>query len=443
MKAEIITIGDELLIGQVVDTNSAWMAERLNEAGISLHQITSVHDNREHILKALDEAFSRADIVLTTGGLGPTKDDITKHVMCEYFGTSLVEDPHVRAHIYELYKERPEALNRLTATQWLVPESAIILPNRVGSAPIMVFENEVKGERLKVKGEGQNSKFIIHNSKFLIALPGVPHEMKIAMMEQVLPFIRLKVKGERREAMDIVHRTILVHGIPESKLAILIEDWENALPSSIHLAYLPKDGIIRLRLSSYGEATEEELQSHLDTLLPLISDYLLATEDISLEALAGRLLKQQGMTIATAESCTGGRLAAALNAQSGASAYYMGSVVAYENSIKQQVLGVQHDTLLQHGAVSEQTVLQMAEGVRTLMHTDYAIATSGIAGPTGGTPDKPVGTVWIAWATPTDTQAKCFHFGAAREREQITLRAVTEALVRLVKTLSTQSAAGC
>ena len=428
MRAEIITIGDELLIGQVVDTNSAWMAERLNEVGISLHQITSVHDDREHILKALDEAFSRADIVFTTGGLGPTKDDITKHVMCEYFGTSLVEDSHVRAHVHELYKDRPEALNRLTATQWLVPESATILPNRVGSAPIMVFENEVKGERLKVKGEGPNSKF-------LIALPGVPHEMKIAMMEQVLPFIRLKVKGERREAMDIVHKTILVHGIPESKLAILIEDWENALPSSIHLAYLPKDGIIRLRLSTYGEATEDELQSHIDTLLPLISDYLLATEDISLEALAGRLLKQQGKTIATAESCTGGRLAAALNAQSGASAYYMGSVVAYDNSIKEQVLGVRHDTLLQHGAVSEQTVLQMAEGVRNLLHTDYAIATSGIAGPTGGTIEKPVGTVWIAWATPNGTDAKCFHFGAAREREQITLRAVTESLVRLVKCL--------
>ena len=422
MIASIITIGDELLIGQVVDTNSAWMAERLNEVGISLHQITSVHDNREHILKALDEAFSRADLVFTTGGLGPTKDDITKHVMCEYFGTSLVEDSHVRAHVHELYKDRPEALNRLTATQWLVPESATILPNRVGSAPIMVFENEVKGE-------GQNSKF-------LIALPGVPHEMKIAMTEQVLPFIRLKVKGERREAMDIVHKTILVHGIPESKLAILIEDWENALPSSIHLAYLPKDGIIRLRLSTYGEATEDELQSHIDTLLPLISDYLLATEDISLEALAGRLLKQQGKTIATAESCTGGRLAAALNAQSGASAYYMGSVVAYDNSIKEQVLGVQRDTLIQHGAVSEQTVLQMAEGVRTLMHTDYAIATSGIAGPTGGTIDKPVGTVWIAWATPNGTEAKCFHFGAAREREQITLRAVTEALVHLIKLLN-------
>ena len=205
MRAEIITIGDELLIGQVVDTNSAWMAQQLNEMGISLHQITSVHDDREHILTALDEAFSRADIVLTTGGLGPTKDDITKHVMCEYFGTQLVEDARVRTHIHELYKERPEALNRLTATQWLVPESATILPNRVGSAPIMVFENEVKGERLKVKGEG-------HNSKFLIALPGVPHEMKIAMTEQVLPFIsKFKIQNSK---FKIVHRTILPRNAP-------------------------------------------------------------------------------------------------------------------------------------------------------------------------------------------------------------------------------------
>ena len=453
MKAEIITIGDELLIGQVVDTNSAWMAERLNEVGISLHQITSVHDNREHILTALDEAFSRADIVLTTGGLGPTKDDITKHVMCEYFGTQLVEDPHVRAHIHELYKDRPDALNCLTATQWLVPECATILPNRVGSAPIMVFD-EFKVERLKFKvnetseavtSDSQLSTFNIQPPKFLVAMPGVPHEMKIAMTEQVLPYLQSKVKSQMSKVCDsqhltldirqIIHKTILVHGIPESKLAILIEDWENALPAYIHLAYLPKDGIIRLRLSSYGEATKEELQSYIDSLLPLINDYLLATEDISLEALAGCLLKQQGKTIATAESCTGGRLAAALNAQSGASAYYMGSVVAYDNCIKEQVLGVQHDTLLQYGAVSEQTVRQMAEGVRTLMHTDYAIATSGIAGPTGGTVDKPVGTVWIAWATPRGTEAKCFHFGAAREREQITLRAVTEALVRLVECL--------
>ena len=417
MKAEIITIGDERLIGQVVDTNSAWMAQCLNEEGIELYQITSVHDNREHILSALDEAFSRVDIVLTTGGLGPTKDDITKNVMCEYFGTQLVEDPHVRTHIHELYKDRPEALNRLTATQWQVPQSATILPNRVGSAPIMVFEN-------KVEGEGQISKF-------LIAMPGVPHEMKIAMTEQVLPYLNTR----QQTLSKIVHRTILVHGIPESKLAILIEDWENTLPSSIRLAYLPKDGFIRLRLSSYGETTAIEIQTYIDTLLPLISDYLLATEDISLESLVGRLLVQQGMTIATAESCTGGRLAAVLNAQSGASAYYMGSVVAYDNSVKTNILGVSPFTLDVDGAVSESTVRQMAEGVRTLLHTDYAIATSGIAGPTGGTPDKPVGTVWIAWATPDGTQAQCFHFGAAREREQITFRAVTEALVRLVKIL--------
>ena len=411
MRAEIITIGDELLIGQVVDTNSAWMAERLNESGIELYQITSVHDDREHILKALDEAFSRADIVLTTGGLGPTKDDITKHVMCEYFGTTLMEDSRVREHIHELYKERPDVLNRLTATQWLVPESATILPNRVGSAPIMVFEQ---------------------TGKLLVALPGVPHEMKIAMTEQVLPYIGSKGRGE------IIHRTMMLYGIAESTLALKIEEWENALPQSMHLAYLPKDGIIRLRLSSYGGATSEEIEQQLANLKPLIADYLIATEDLPLETILGNLLKERHQTIATAESCTGGRLAAALNAQSGASAYYMGSVVAYDNTIKEQVLGVKHSTLEKYGAVSEQTVREMAEGARALMQTDYAIATSGIAGPTGGTPDKPVGTVWIAWATPDGTTAECYHFGVAREREQITQRAVTAALVELIKSLNTK-----
>lgn len=436
MKAEIITIGDELLIGQVVDTNSAWMAERLNEVGIELYQITSVHDNREHILHAIDEAFLRADIVFTTGGLGPTKDDITKHVMCEYFNTTLVEDVRVKAHIHDLYKNRPEALNRLTATQWFVPESATILPNRVGSAPIMVFYKEA----MRRKGEEANYK---DNSQVLIAMPGVPHEMKIAMTEQVIPFL-LKTENEkrkdenRRQKNGIIHRTILLHGIPESKLAILIEDWENALPLSMHLAYLPKDGLIRLRLSTYADTSESEIEAQIQKLLPLIKEYLLAVEDISLEALAGRLLTQHHATIATAESCTGGRLAAALNAQSGSSVYYMGSVVAYDNTIKEQVLGVQIDTLMQYGAVSEQTVREMADNIRALMHTDYAIATSGIAGPTGGTPDKPVGTVWIAWATPTGTEAQCFYFGATREREQITQRAVTEALVGLIKYINTE-----
>ena len=430
MKAEIITIGDELLIGQVVDTNSAWMAERLNEVGIALHQITSVHDDRQHILTAMEEAFSRADIVLTTGGLGPTKDDITKHVMCEYFHTTLVEDPCVREHIHILYQERPDVLNRLTATQWMVPACATILPNRVGSAPIMVFEK--RGKRLEVKGDEAKGE----GKKLLIAMPGVPHEMQIAMTEQVIPYIRLKAKGdeargEKLEAGEIIHKTMLLSGIPESTLAIRIEEWENALPSYMHLAYLPKDGMIRLRLSSYGEATAEEMNQQIDLLRPLISDYLLATEDLPLETILGTLLKQHGQTISTAESCTGGRLAAALNAQSGSSAYYMGSVVAYDNSIKEQVLGVKHTTLEEYGAVSEQTVREMAEGVRALMQTDYAIATSGIAGPTGGTADKPVGTVWIAWATPNGTYAKCFRLGTLRE--QITQRSVTTALVHLIR----------
>lgn len=416
MRAEIITIGDELLIGQVVDTNSAWMAQRLNEIGIEVYQITSVHDNREHILQALDGAFSRVDIVLTTGGLGPTKDDITKHVMCAYFGTSLVEDSRVREHICDLYKERPDVLNRLTATQWLVPECATILPNRVGSAPIMVFEKEVDGE----------------GKKLLVAMPGVPHEMKTAMEEQVIGLL-----GERREARgDIIHRTLMVSGIAESTLALHIEDWESALPATMHLAYLPQNGTIRLRLSTYGEATRDEIEQRLADLRPLIAEFLLAAEDLPLEVILGNLLKEHQQTIVTAESCTGGRLAAVLNAQSGSSAYYMGSVVAYDNSVKEQVLGVQHDTLMKWGAVSEQTVREMAERVRFLMHADYAIATSGIAGPTGGTDDKPVGTVWIAWATPEGTEAERFHFGTAREREQITQRAVTAALVKMIKIIS-------
>lgn len=405
MIASIITIGDELLIGQVVDTNSAWMAQRLNDEGIELYQITSVHDNREHILAALDEAFSRVDIVLTTGGLGPTKDDITKNVLCEYYCTSLVEDPDVRTHIQELYKERPDVLNRLTSTQWLVPKSAKILPNRVGSAPIMVFERY---------------------GKRLIAMPGVPHEMKIAMLEQVLPYLKV-------ERVKIIHRTLMLYGVAESTLALLLEDWEKNLPASMHLAYLPKDGVIRLRLSTYGEASESDIDAQMEILKCLVSDYLISTEDLPLEVILGKLLNVSQRTISTAESCTGGRLAAVLNSQSGSSSYYMGSVVAYDNCIKKHVLGVHPDTLEKYGAVSEQTVREMAQGVRALMHTDYAIATSGIAGPTGGSPDKPVGTVWVAWATPNGIITECFRFGVARERKQITQRAVTVALIRMIK----------
>ena len=444
MKAEIITIGDELLIGQVVDTNSAWMAQRLNEAGISLHQVTSVHDDRQHILRALDEAFSRVDIVLTTGGLGPTKDDITKHVLCEYFHTTLIEDPIVREHIHTLYKERPDVLNRLTATQWLVPESATILTNRVGSAPIMVLplsHSAASDTQYPIGGTPSDIQYPIGGTpsdsaasrKFLISMPGVPYEMQVAMTEQVMPYIEaIRRLGDKARG-QVIHRTILLAGIPESTLAIRIEPWEDALPGTMHLAYLPKDGTIRLRLSTYGEATAEEIDAQIAALLPLISDYVIALEDKPLEGILGELLKQRNATIATAESCTGGRLAAALNALPGSSAYYLGSVVAYANEVKEQVLGVEHDTLMQYGAVSEQTVREMAEGVRRLMHTDYAIATSGIAGPDGGTEDKPVGTVWIAWATPEGTVAERYQFGVARLREQITQRAVTTALIRMIQ----------
>lgn len=403
MRAEIITIGDELLIGQVVDTNSAWIAEKLNEYGIELYQITSVHDSREHIIAALDEAFSRADIVLTTGGLGPTNDDITKHVLCEYFDTHLIEDQHVRAHIETLYQDRPDVLNKLTATQWLVPAGAEILENRVGSAPLMIFH---------------------HGQQLLASMPGVPYEMKIAMEEQILPYIG-------HSTASILHKTLQVNGIPESALAILLEDYEASMPASLHLAYLPKDGIIRLRLSSYGEMTEAEMTQWFEELKRLVKDYLIADTDEPLEVILGKLLKQKGQTIATAESCTGGKLASLLSKHAGSSAFYYGSVISYDNSVKEHLLGVPAEMIKAHGVVSEEVVRVMAESVRKQLNTDFSIATSGICGPSGGSLEKPVGTVWMAWATPQGTTAECFHLG--KLREQVSDRACTKALVKMIQ----------
>ena len=414
MRAEIITIGDELLIGQVVDTNSAWMAQQLNEQGIELYQITSVHDDREHIIAALNEAFSRADIVLTTGGLGPTKDDITKHVLCDYFGTHLIEDARVRAHIHDLYKDRPDVLNRLTATQWLVPETAEILPNRVGSAPLMIFHKE---------------------DKLLACMPGVPYEMKIAMEEQILPYIHLSIHPFTHSS--IIHKTLQVTGIAESSLAILLEDFENTMPDTLHLAYLPKDGIIRLRLSSYGALTEKEMEHYFEELKQLVRDYLIAETDEPIEVIVGNLLKARHQTIATAESCTGGKLASLLNKHAGSSAFYFGSIISYDNSVKEHLLNVPSEMIKTHGVVSEDVVCEMANSVRKQIGTDFAIATSGIAGPSGGTKEKPVGTVWIAWATPKGTTAECFHLG--KLREQITDRACAKALVGLLKILNKES----
>lgn len=401
-KVEIITIGDELLIGQVVDTNSAWMATRLNEWGFEVVQITSVHDDASQIRTALSEGERRADVVLLTGGLGPTKDDITKHTLCEYFGTTLTYRQDIRAHLERLYATRPDVLNRLTDTQCLFPANARLILNGVGSAQVMAWSR----------------------SSTVISMPGVPYEMMWCMEHGVGELLRsLSEDGGR-----IVHRTIQVYGIPESSLALKIEQWEEGLPASMHLAYLPKDGVIRLRLSGYG-VESGEVEKEIQQLLPLVQDYVFATEDKPVEVLVGEMLKQRGQTISTAESCTGGKIAMLLNRHAGSSVFYRGSVVSYASNVKTDVLQVEPFD----DAVTEQVVLQMADGVRALMRTDYAIATSGVAGPDGGTEEHPVGTVWIALATPTGTRARRFQLG--KLREQITDRAAQVALIWLIKEL--------
>lgn len=427
---EIITVGDELLIGQVVDTNSAWMAQQLNERGIVIDRITSVHDDAEQIASALDDACHRVDIVLMTGGLGPTKDDITKNVLCRYFQTELVYRQDIRQHLEQLYAARPDVLNRLTDTQCLFPANAELIWNRVGSAQVMLWRSPSPA---LPEGRGE---------VLVASMPGVPYEMMWVMENGLLD--RLSTPCPKRSDLgkgcpeggkgDVVtHRTLQVTGIAESSLAILLEEWESALPATMKLAYLPKDGVIRLRLSGY-DCPASEVEAQFARLQTLVADYCFATEDKPVEVLVGERLKAMGRTIATAESCTGGKLAHLLNKHAGSSAFYMGSVVAYDNRVKQEVLGVSAENLQQYGAVSEAVVRQMAEGVRNLLHTDYAIATSGIAGPDGGTAEKPVGTVWVAWATPEGTTAECFHLG--RLRDQITDRAATKALIRMLGLLS-------
>lgn len=405
-KAEIITIGDELLIGQVVDTNSASMAHTLNEWGIQVCRTVSVHDDAEQILTALQSALQHADLVLLTGGLGPTKDDITKATLCRFFHTTLIEDESVRQHILRLYKDRPAVLNRLTATQWQVPKDCTVIPNKVGSAPIMLFR---------------------HGGKLIVSMPGVPYEMEYAM-QALYPVLQ-----QQLHIGNILHKTLLVHGIPESALAIQIEEWENALPHYLHLAYLPKSGFIRLRLSGYGDRAglEQEMTQQIARLTALLGKHLVATEDTPLELLVAKELLSRKATVATAESCTGGKIAALLSKHPGSSAYYTGSIVAYDNSVKRNLLSVSNHDLEQYGAVSEPVVRQMAEGARALLHTTYAVATSGIAGPGGGTADKPVGTIWIAVASQQATWTQCLHLSALRE--QNTDRTAQEALLMLLQ----------
>lgn len=394
MLAEIITIGDELLIGQVIDTNSAWMGTMLNQNGIKVHQITSVSDNREHIIEALTNATKRAEIILITGGLGPTKDDITKATLCEYFKVGLRFDAEAFKDVEHVFKIRGREVTEVNRKQAEVPTNCIALRNKNGTAPGMWFEEK---------------------GRVYVSMPGVPYEMKAIMNDDVIP--RLKKKFV---LPVIMHKTVLTQGIGESVLAEKIEKWEDSLAAeNIKLAYLPSPGMVRLRLTTSGKdakTVKEKIERKVKELIPLAENYIYGYEDETLEQIIGNLLHARGKTLSTAESCTGGYIAHLVTSIPGSSEYFMGGIVSYSNDVKMNVLGVKKETLEKHGAVSQQTVEEMVAGVSKKLNTDYAIAVSGIAGPGGGTTEKPVGFVWIAIKTPTKVLSKSYQFGDNRER---------------------------
>jgi len=393
--ASIITIGDELLIGQVVDTNSPWMSQQLNNIGVWVHHRVAVGDMWEDIWNALDEESKRSNIILITGGLGPTADDITKPVLCKYFGGKLVMHQPTLEHVTYLFEhifKRPMPLLERNRKQAEVPDVCTVLKNEVGTAPGMLFEKD---------------------GRIFISMPGVPYEMKGLMKDKVLPLVK-----EKFQLLHIGHRTLLTAGIGESFLAEMIKDFEAALPDFIKLAYLPNYGMVRLRLTATGKQSivENELDKQFKQLKELVKDYLVIDEDITLQVLIGRMLKDKHKTVATAESCTGGYIAHLITSVPGSSNYFKGSVVSYDNSIKKNILKVKDETLQTVGAVSEETVREMLRGVLNIMQTDYAIAVSGIMGPDGGTPDKPVGTVWLAVGNNENIETKKFQFRFERLR---------------------------
>ena len=372
MFAELITIGDELLIGQVVDTNSAWMGRELNNIGIEVLRIVSVRDREEEILEAIDNAMERVNIVLVTGGLGPTKDDITKQTLCKYFNTELIFSEEVFENVKRVLTGKIP-MNKLNKGQAMVPKNCTVINNPVGSASVSWFERD---------------------GKVLVSMPGVPQEMTTVMAESVLPKLH-----ERFQTDVIMHQTFLVQHYPESVLAEKLEAWEVALPDCIKLAYLPKLGIIRLRLTGRGHDRKEVetlLNREKAKLETILGEDIFSEEDTPLEVIIGELLKKRKLTVSTAESCTGGSIAERLTSIAGSSEYFKGSIVAYSNEVKKDLLYVSSETLEKYGAVSEETVIEMVKGAMKALKTDCAVATSGIAGPGGGTPEKPVGTVWIA-----------------------------------------------
>jgi nicotinamide-nucleotide amidase len=396
MNIDIITIGDEILIGQIVDTNSAWMAQKLNEEGINVRQITSISDDPEHITESFTEAAKRVNLVLVTGGLGPTKDDKTKDTICSYFNTRLISSSEVLQNIEDLLSKRGIALNRLNRDQALVPESSRIFQNKLGTAPGLLLEKD-------------GCSFIF--------MPGVPYEMKYLMEFEVLPYLRNSF-----QTSTIFHRTVLTQGLPESMLAEKIADWEDALPDYIKLAYLPSPQGVRLRLSARGKdhsEMEAEIGVRIKALEQLIKANIYGFDDESPAGTIGKILTEKGWTASTAESCTGGAIARLFTENPGSSLYFKGSLVAYSNEIKINLLGIDELTLARHGAVSREVVEKMATEVCRLMNTDFSVATSGIAGPSGGTDEKPVGTVWIAVAHKDQVISQLYSFGNDRERNII------------------------
>jgi len=413
MLAEIITIGDEILIGQIIDTNSAWMAQQLNTVGIRIKQISSVSDNREHILSALKEASERADLILITGGLGPTKDDITKTTLAEYFQVGMKRDQETLDNVTRIFARYNRPLLEVNIRQADVPENCEVLQNKNGTAPGMWFQE---------------------NGKVYVSMPGVPFEMMYLMEDLVIPKLKAAF-----DLPKILHQTILTAGEGESFLAERIADIEDQLPPEIKLAYLPKLGVVRLRLSAYGE-DEEKLKQELEIQTKKITERLgptvVATEDIPLEKAILLLMAKNKQTLSLAESCTGGYLAHLFTSLPGASGVFVGGAVSYSYEMKERMLGVNPDTLWETGAVSEETVREMAECALGNFSSDYAIAVTGIAGPDGGTPEKPVGTVWIAVATKDKTSAKKYVFG--NKRIQNIERTATNAMVDLLKLLREQ-----
>lgn len=396
MKAEIITIGDEILIGQIVDTNSAWMGQQLNLLGIEVYQVTSVHDDHDHIIHAIDNAAKHAELVLITGGLGPTKDDITKKCLCEYFNTELVFHPEVLEHVQSLLSSRNVVINQLNRDQALLPANCKVLHNPVGTASGMWFEKD---------------------GTIFISMPGVPFEMEAIMTDEVFP--RLKQLGI---SQSIVHKTVLTIGLPESMLAEKIEKWEDALPENIKLAYLPSPMMVRLRLSAYGTnelALKHEIEKQVEELQSIIPDAIFGYDNDNLGIAIGRMLIASGKTMVTAESCTGGSIAQFITSNSGSSAYFKGGVVAYSNEIKSKILQVPGEIIEKHGAVSQEVAELMAVGALKTLDADYSVATTGIAGPDGGSDEKPVGTVWIAVAGPDGVFSKKYVFKHNRERNII------------------------